>query len=225
MCIKVVLYLNLVILYNVTKGTRLYFNRAICYMDKNINKLIELPSFTTKDAENHGCSRRMLSYYVKTGMFERIARGVYRATQYQTKDENLKWEDLAIAASNIKGGIICLVSALVYYELTDEMMREYWIAVKSDNTRVKFPMCNIIRMRNVELGVQEIKLAGIKVNIFDMERTIIDSFRLLRFETAMKALKLYLNGSIKKPDYNKLGTYIKELRASKVKDYIMALKT
>ena len=44
-------------------------------------------------------------------------------------------------------------------------------------------------MRNIDIGVNTIKMAGFKVKIFDKERTIIDSFRLLDFETAMKALK------------------------------------
>ena len=66
-------------------------------------------------------------------------------------------------------------------------------------------------------------MAGLKVKIFDKERTIIDSFRLLDFETAMKALKKYLQGRKEKPNINKLNRSIRELRASKVQEYITAL--
>ena len=149
-------------------------------MGQGAEKLEERPFFTTEEAERHGISRRMLSYYVKTGEFERISKGVYCSTKYQTKDENLKWEDLAIAASNINNGVICLLSALVYYELTDEMMREFWIAVDNDNSKASFPMCHFVRMRDTKLGVKEIEIANIKVKIFDVERTIIDSFKIGR---------------------------------------------
>ncbi len=192
-------------------------------MPRNIEKLEKRPFFTTAKAEKYGISRRMLSYYTSVGKFERIAHGVYCSPKYVSKGENLKWEDLAIAASNIKGGVICLISALIYYKLTDEMMREFWIAVANDHSRARFPLSHIVRMRNMDLGVKKIELAGIKVNIFDAERSIIDSFRLLDTETAMKALKRYLNGETGKPNIKKLDQYITELRASKVREYTMAL--
>ena len=158
-------------------------------MNKSIKKLIKKPFFTIKEAEKQGVSRRMLSYYVANGEMERIARGIYCSSHYEPAEQNLQWEELAVAASNIRGGVICLVSALVYYDLTDEIMKEFWIAVDNNHSKAKFPLCRIIRMRNMNIGVNTIKMAGLKVKIFDKERTIINSFRLLDFETAMKALK------------------------------------
>ena len=192
-------------------------------MNKSIKKLIKKPFFTIKEAEKQGVSRRMLSYYVANGEMERIARGIYCSSHYKPSEKNLRWEDIAVAVSNIRGGIICLVSALVYYDLTDEIMKEFWIAVDNSHSKAKFPLCRIIRMRNIVIGVNTIKMAGLKVKIFDKERTIIDSFRLLDFETAMKALKKYLQGRKGKPNINKLNRYIKALRASKVQEYITAL--
>ena len=194
-------------------------------MNKSVKKLIKKPFFTIKEAEKKGVSRRMLSYYVANGEMERIARGIYCSSHYEPAEKNLRWEDLAVAVSNIKGGIICLVSALVYYDLTDEIMKEFWIAVDNSHSKAKFPLCRIVRMRNMNIGVNTIKMAGLKVKIFDKERTIIDSFRLLDFETAMKALKRYLQDRKEKPNINKLNRYIKALRASKVQEYITALIT
>jgi predicted transcriptional regulator of viral defense system len=196
---------------------------AESYIGMDLKKLENKPFFTTQQASDLGISPRMLSYYVEKGEIERIAQGVYCSKGYEPKGENLKWEDLAIAASNIKGGVICLISALVYYELTDEMMKEFWIAVPNNRTRVNFPMSRIVRMRNIEMGVKEIEMAGVKVQIFDIERTIVDSFRLLDFEMAIKALKIYLSGKTGKPNVKKLDKYITELKASKVRDYLTAV--
>lgn len=193
------------------------------YIKLNLGKLEKKPFFTTKEAIKQGISARMLTYYVKKGKIERITKGVYCSNNYEPKDQNLKWEDLAIAASNIKGGVICLISALVYYELTDEMMKEFWIAVKNDNSKARFPMCRIVRMRNMNLGIKTIEMAGIKVKVFDIERTLVDAFRLLDFETAMKAMKQYLKGTNGKPNINKLNKYITELRAPKVREYLTTL--
>lgn len=192
-------------------------------MNKELEKLHNKPSFTTEEAVELGISKRMLSYYVQKGELERIARGVYCSTSYQSESSDFNWEDLAVAANNIGGGVICLTSALAYYELTDEIMRKFWIAVEANNSKAKFPMTKIVRMRNITLGVEEIELAGMTVKIFDIERTIIDSFRFLSFETAMKALKSYMQGEMGKPNLNKMNQYIKALRASKVQEFIRAL--
>ncbi len=194
-------------------------------MKEKLLKLQNRPSFSTEDAKKCGVSVRMLTYYVKKGILRHLAHGLYSFSSYVPKDENLKWEDLALATKNITGGVICLVSALNYYELTDDMMNEFWIAVPNDSSKINFPMCRIVRMRNLTVGVNEISLAGMTVKIFDIERTIVDAFRLLDFELAMKALKIYLSGSKGRPDLKKLGVYIKKLRASKVRNFIMAITT
>ena len=75
-------------------------------MNKNIKKLIKKPFFTTKEAKKQGISRRMLSYYVESGEIDRIARGIYYSFDYEPAEKNLKWEELAVAVSNVRGGVI-----------------------------------------------------------------------------------------------------------------------
>lgn len=188
-----------------------------------LDKLAIRPFFTAQDAKKLGISGRMLSHYVKTGKIVRIAHGIYQGSMYEPPSEGLPWEDLAIAVSGVKGGVVCLISALVYYELTDERMTEFWIAVPNSRSKAHFPMSRIVRMRNMDLGVTTVEMAGIKVKIFDIERTIVDSFRLLDNETALKALKIYLTSPKTKVDLDKMDRYITKLRASKVRDYLTAL--
>jgi predicted transcriptional regulator of viral defense system len=197
--------------YNVTNYTQPLSVGAGVYM---LDELKLKPTFTTFEAQEHGLSARMLTYYVKTGVLDRVARGVYRFSDYIPKDENVLWEDLAVAAQRVSNGVICLISALNYYGLTDERMREYWIAVPHAQAHSHFPLTRIVRLRNIELGVEKKVIAEIEVKIFNPERTIVDSFRLLDFETAIKALKLYLKGECGKPDLKKLSRYSKELRAN-----------
>jgi len=188
----------------------------------NIEKLQEKPYFTTQQAKNWGVSPRMLSYYVESGKLERIARGVFRASTFIPSSHEVQWEGLAIAASNIDQGVICLLSALSYYDLSDEFVNEYWIAVPNSHTRVKFPMTRVVRLRNMKLGVKTIKMANMTVQIFDKERTILEVFRLLDIETAIKALKRYVSGEHGKPDIRKLLRYSKELRVN-ISHYLLPL--
>lgn len=80
-------------------------------------------------------------------------------------------------------------------------------------------------MRNMSLGLRTVKMGKYKVKIFDRERTIVDSFRYLSDEIAIKALQAYLKPSDKqKVDLPKLSRYAKILRIN-INSYIMALTT
>ncbi len=120
----------------------------------------------------------LLAYYCRTGTLEKIGRGLYRESG---RDFNVpvEWEDLAVAVLSIPDGVICLSTALSLYQLTEEQIREFWIAVP----RVKWPPIRphtrIIRMSNMELGKTEIALGEARISIFDQERSVVDAFRFL----------------------------------------------
>ncbi len=181
------------------------------------------PYFTVKEAEDAGLSQRMLSYYVKKGTIERLEHGLYRYKD-SSAEVDINWYDLAIATKSVKNGIICLTSALVYYGLSDDFLNEYWIAIPQTRNRKSNDKFRFVRMRDTELGVKKIKLSGIEVQVFDPERTIIDSFRLLDLELAIKALKAYLGGSKVKPNLKKLKEYSKKLRQD-ISPYIETIIT
>ena len=188
-----------------------------------MENLINKTFFTAKEAENEGVSRRMLSHYLKKGKIERVSRGVYRHVDSNLRPEDSKWLELAVIAKRLDG-VICLISALNFYEMTDEFMKEYWIAVPNDFSRIDIKNTRIIRMRNIDSGVVKINLCGRDIKIFDVEKTIIDSFRLLDIETATRALKAYFKSSRFKTNIRKLNKYAKEHRVD-ISDYITALTT
>jgi predicted transcriptional regulator of viral defense system len=192
--------------------------------DAMIQVFIESPAFTAAQAVAAGIPSRMLSYFCKKGTIERVSRGVYKGSQAMI-EIGFEWEDLALIALTIPNGVICLTSALCYYGLTDQIMREFWIAVPHASKSPQRPKTRIIRMRNIELGQTDIKMGTRRLKIFDKERTVVDSFRYLSPEVAIKALQAYLRqvGS-NKPNLNKLMKYAKVLRVD-IHPFIMALTT
>jgi predicted transcriptional regulator of viral defense system len=67
-------------------------------------------------------------------------------------------------------------------------------------------------MRNTTLGKTTINLGETTVPIFDKERTVVDAFRYLGKETAIRALKTYFApGKKQKPDIKKMRNYAKRL--------------
>lgn len=190
--------------------------------NSKIKALSKKQLFTTVESRNIGIPSRMLSYYHKMGIIERVSRGLYKFKNYNINID-FEWEDLALVAKSIPKGVICLISALCYYNLTDQIMREFWIAVPHSSKSPKRSNTHIVRMRNITLGQIKIKMGDIYLKIFDQERTIVDSFRYLSKEIAIKALKAYLL-SKRKPNLKKLLEYAKILRVD-INPYIMAYTT
>lgn len=189
--------------------------------DTIIRDFVKKPVFTASEAKAAGIPSRMLSHFCKRGIIERISRGVYRGPQAQTGID-FEWEDLATVAMSIPKGVICLISALCYYGLTDQIMREYWIAIPHASRSPRRPKAKIIRMRNFELGQTEVQIGSCSLKMFDKERTVIDAFRYLSREVAIKALQAYLR--LGKPNLKKLMQYAKLLHVD-IHPFIMALTT
>jgi len=190
---------------------------------KKLETFFHVPFFTAADAEKREVPRHALAYLVKRGILERIYPGTFRFSQYEPEVE-FQWENLALVAASIPDGVICLISALCYYNLTDQIMREIWIAVPHESHAPKRPNTRIVRMRNVELGKIEIALGEYRVLIFDMERCVIDAFRYLSKEIAIKAIQRYFQGTNYKPNPKKLGSYAKKLRVN-ITPYILSYTT
>lgn len=190
---------------------------------KQLEPFRQTPFFTAKQAANEGVPRQALAYLVKKGSLERVYPGTYRFAEYEPQVD-FQWENLGLVAASIHDGVICLISALCYYELTDQVMREIWIAVSHESYAPKRPSTKIIRMRNISLGKTEIVLGEYKVKIFDQERCVVDAFRYLSKEIAIKALQRYFKNTTHKVDLKKLGAYAKKLRVD-ITPYILSYTT
>lgn len=189
---------------------------------EKIETLLSAVNFTTKEAKQCGVTAETLAYYVKAGEIERLGRGLYRGINAPAM-QSFQWEDLVTAVRSVENGTICLTSALALYELTEEIPRQHWIAISHGTSHHASPMVKIIRMRNHMLGKTAIDIDGAAVSIFDKERTILDSFRYLSRETALKALKMGLEQPREKRiDINKLRSYAKKMKIN-IDSYLLAL--
>jgi predicted transcriptional regulator of viral defense system len=189
-----------------------------------LKDLFARPVFHAAEAREAGIHPSRLSYYVKTNRIERIGHGVYCGVE-SSVDADFQWEDLIVIAKSIPQGVVCLVSALALYELTDEIPREHWIAVPHSTTAPKRDHTRIVRMRDMETGKTMYKIGRESIVIFDRERTIIDAFRYLSKEIAIKALKAAVSGRTpKKLDIKKLQQYAK-LFGLNLELYILAVTT
>ena len=191
---------------------------------EKIKPLLKKTLFHAWEAKQKGIHTSLLSYYTKKGLIERLDRGIYRGKEAVLKVD-FQWEDLILTAKSIPKGVICLTSALALYNLTEEIPRFHWIAIPNSSRAPKRKGVKIIRMRNFKLGKTKMKIGKETITIFDRERTIVDSFRFLGKETAIKALKesLKIKGK-EKINLRKIHRYSEKLRYN-IDTYILTATT
>lgn len=187
-----------------------------------LKPLLHASSFTSEEARLRGVSSSTLAYYVKQHELTRIGHGIYRGANAPVADD-FRWEDLIEAMQRVKEGVICLTSALSLYHLTEKMPSQHWIAIRNETVHRAMPSTKVVRMRNLTLGKTSIKVGNVTLPIFDRERTIVDAFRYLGRETALKALKIALTkrGS-EKVAIEKIRQYAKKLRI-KIEPFLIAM--
>ncbi len=188
-----------------------------------LKRLFAKPVFTAEEARAQAIPARMLSHFCHQGMIERMGRGVYRTVSAET-NLDFSIEDFVLTALTIPKGVVCLISALCLYELTDQLMREYWIAIPNQQKKPIRNLVRIVRMRNISLGQTKMKIGEFEISVFDRERTVVDAFRFLSDEIAIKALQAYIRSPTQKADLVKLSQYAKQLRVN-ITPYMMALTT
>lgn len=178
----------------------------------NLWRLLEKSYFTAKEAKECGVQSALINYYIKIGKIRRLHRGIYQGRGYNYPPEIFQWEDLIEAVQAVPNGVVCLISALEIHDITEEIPRRHWIAIPHHRTIKRKGLVQIVKFRNPDLGKIEINLHGIRIPIYDRERTIIDSFRLLSRETAIKALKFALKPGDRPINLIKLQDYAEKLR-------------
>ena len=172
----------------------------------------------TKDISSKGINRRCLRDLINEGVIERIKQGLYR-----WKDAKFDVEEELINVSKIiPQGVICLVSALAYYELTTYTPGEYTIAVRR-NYNIKLPDYPPIKLyyfsdKDYMDGVEKIDINGNIIKIYNIEKTIYDCLRYrnkISKDIIVESIKEY----VKRRDKNisKLMNYAAK---AKVKDVV-----
>jgi len=143
-----------------------------------------------------GVSATAISRAVADGGVMRIGRGLYRAADAET-DLNT---NLAEVAKRAPKSVICLVSALAFHGLTDQLPRKVWFAIGAKNWEplITYPPVRVVRFREpyFSKGVETHRIGATQVRIYSVEKSIADAFRnpkLVDRSVAIEALRSALD--------------------------------
>jgi len=171
----------------------------------------------TGEALDQGIHRRTLYAMRDAGMLERLDRGLYRLADLPLLSD----PDLVTAARKIPKGVVCLISALHFHNITTQIPHVVSIAVNrgTEPPRLNFPPIRIYWFSGeaFSAGVQQQSIDNTVIRVYDAEKTLADCFKYrnkIGMDTVLEALDLYRER--KKPKPRKLIQFAKICRVEKV---------
>jgi predicted transcriptional regulator of viral defense system len=126
-----------------------------------------------------GVTAATISRMERAGEVIRLSRGVYQLADAELAPHH----SLAEAAKRVPRGTVCLVSALAFHGLTDQLPSKVWMAIGSSDWAPKRSEADIRIVRFTDSllseSVDTYVIEGVSVRIFGAAKTVIDCFRHL----------------------------------------------
>jgi predicted transcriptional regulator of viral defense system len=172
------------------------------------------PVFRSKDAVAAGVSWRDLYALRDQGEILELSRGLYQLPD-ATGVSNV---DFVAVCGRAPRGMICLNSALAYWDLSDEIPAQVHLAVPSGSNRpvIDYPptQVHVFHAGTFAIGRLEVTAeAGEQFWVSDRERTVADAVRLRHLtgdDLAYAAVRRYLQS---RPSLARLADVARPLRA------------
>ena len=165
------------------------------------------------DLKAEGVHAQTISRLVAEGTVIRTSRGLY---ELANADIGIS-HSFAEMAKRVPKGVICLISALQFHEITLQAPRSVWVAIgeKDRKPKISHVATKFVRFggKALSVGVKTYAIDFVPVRIFDPAKTVVDCFRYRRtvgLDVALEALRLAL--SERKTTPGEIADYARQLR-------------
>ncbi len=179
----------------------------------------------TREALALGIHRRTLYSLRNEGEIVPVTRGLYRIAEMEIPAQ----VNMVDIAKRVPKGVICLLSALSFHELTTQIPHQIWIAIdrKARKPKIAYPPVRVFHFSGASFteGVETHSIMKQKIQIYSSAKTVIDCFRWkneVGLDVAIEAAKDYLSRRDSIP--SKLMEYAQACKVEKlVRPYLEAL--
>ncbi len=194
--------------------------------EKILEIIEEMGVIRPKEVENLGIPRQYLHRMVEQGDLERIGWGLYTTSDRLSSS----YLSLAIVQKRVPAGVICLLSALQFHEITTQLPFEVWVAIEGTSwaPMVDYPSVRYHRYSGeaFHFGIEVHTIDGVPVQIYSIAKTVADCFKF-RYKigkiVAIEALRQTL--SEKRATIDELWIAARVCRVTKImKPYLEALQ-
>jgi predicted transcriptional regulator of viral defense system len=142
-----------------------------------------------------GIPRHVIYEMARSGELIKESRGLYRLAE----TEPLGNPDIVQVSLLIPKGVLFLISALYFHELTTQIPHQVYVALPQSvkKSRINYPPIKYFYLSDKQYlaGITEYTVDGVVVRIYDKEKTITDCFKYRKqigSDVALEALKDYM---------------------------------
>jgi predicted transcriptional regulator of viral defense system len=160
--------------------------------EKILNRVRKSGVLRPRDLEDAGIPGTYLARLARRGLLVRIGRGLYTLPGAPAGEHH----SLAEAAKRVPRGVVCLLSALRFHDLTTQAPFQVWMAIGEKDRRPKADgqALRIVRYspQALQAGVDTHDIDGVHVRIFSPAKTVADCFKYrnkIGIDIAIEALK------------------------------------
>ncbi len=148
----------------------------------------------SRDLEAAGISRVTLAGALRVGEVERIGRGLYRLPESPVGEKH----SLVMAAKRVPRGVVCLLSALRFHDLTTQNPHEVWLALPRHGWRpAQAKDAQSLRLvwlspAAFAFGVETHDVEGVTLKVYSAAKTVADCFKYrnkIGLDVALEALR------------------------------------
>lgn len=190
-------------------------------MSQQADRILELARskgiLRTRDVDSAGASRALLASLTEKGRLIKLGRGLYALPDRSASE----YESFAEVATRSESGVLCLLSALRFHDLTTQQSADVWLAIphKARAPRFDYPPLRVVRMSGPAMseGIEIADLAGAQVRVFSVAKTVADCFKFrnkIGLDVALEALREAWNG--KRATMDELWRYAEICRVANV---------
>lgn len=161
------------------------------YTDQIQSLIKEKGIIRPRDLTEYGIARQYLQILCEQGIIERIGRGLYAFP-----DVHHEHNSLIEVAKRAQNGVISLLSALQFHQLTTQLPFEVWLSIEGTSWKpqIDYPPIHLVRFSGdaFSYGIETHILNGVSVKIYGVAKTIADCFKFrnkIGLDVALEALK------------------------------------
>lgn len=148
-----------------------------------------------KDLAARNLPREYLSRMAAAGTLQKVGRGLYGLPHADFS----AFHSLAEVGTAVPRGVVCLLSALRFHDLTTQLPPDVWMAVSGPvwrPTKTPFPVRYVHMTGDSFLkGVESHAVDKVKIRVFSAAKTVADCFKYrnkIGLDVALEALRDYL---------------------------------
>lgn len=168
-----------------------------------LNALLRKKLVRPRDLDGIPHAKIHLSRLVKSGQVRQFGRGIYALAGHVPT----RFHSYALVCKRAPEGVVCLLSALAFHELTSQNPSRIWLAIGPETwpPHITTPRVRIVRYsdKSFQHGIETHRVEGVAVRVYGVAKTVADLFKFrnrVGLDVAMEALQESLKQRRCSPD-------------------------